>query len=114
MCKKLHIPKSCRIFASEKENKDVSLQPYGNTVKPLFMTALNALRTFTVKYRYFDCLNWFKKEISAESIEEAAFDAQAWIESENATIGNRAKAGNYIDIAFVSEWNGQNQKFLEF
>ena len=104
----------CRIFASEKENKDVSLKPYGNTVKPLFMTALNALRTFTVEYRYFDDLNWFKKDIPAESIEEAAFDAQSWIESENATIGNRPKAGNYIAIAFVREWNGQNRKVLEF
>ena len=77
------------------------------------MSELN-LRTFTVEYRYFDCLNWFEKEISAESIEEAAFDAQALIESENATIGNRAKAGNYIDIAFIREWNGRNQKVLKF
>ena len=77
------------------------------------MSELN-LRTFTVEYRYFDDQNWFKKEISAESIEEAAFDAQAWIESENATIGNRAKAGNYIDLAFIREWNGQNQKVLKF
>ena len=97
-----------------KRKQDVSLQPYGNTVKPLFMTALNALRTFTVEYRYFDDLNWFKKDIPAESIEEAAFDAQSWIESENATIGNRPKAGNYINIAFVREWNGQNRKVLEF
>ena len=72
------------------------------------------LRTFTVEYRYFDDQNWFKKEISAESIEEAAFDAQAWIESENATIGNRPKAGNYIDLAFIREWNGKNQKVLKF
>ena len=77
------------------------------------MSELN-LRTFTVEYRYFDDQNWFKKEISAESIEEAAFDAQAWIESENATIGNRPKAGNYIDLAFIREWNGQNQKVLKF
>ena len=77
------------------------------------MSELN-LRTFTVKYRYFGDLNWFNKEIQAENIEEAAFDAQAWIESKNAAIGNRAKAGNYIDIAFMSEWNGQNQKVLEF
>jgi hypothetical protein len=77
------------------------------------MSELN-LRTFTVEYRYFDDQNWFKKEITAESIEEAAFDAQVWIESENATIGNRPKAGNYIAIAFVREWNGQNQKVLEF
>ena len=77
------------------------------------MSELN-LRTFTVEYRYFDDQNWFKKEISAESIEEAAFDAQAWIESENATIGNRAKAGNYIDLAFIREWNGKNQKVLKF
>ena len=72
------------------------------------------LHTFTVEYRYFDDLNWFKKEISAESIEEAIFDAQAWIESENATIGNRPKAGNYIDTAFVREWNGKNQEVLKF
>ena len=72
------------------------------------------LRTFIFEYRYFGCLNWFKKEIPAESIEEAAFDAQAWIESENATIGNRAKAGNYIDLAFIREWNGKNQKVLKF
>ena len=78
------------------------------------MSELLNLRTFTVKYRYFGDLNWFNKGIPAESIEEAAFDAQAWIESKNATIGNRAKAGNYINIAFVSEWNGQNQKVLEF
>ena len=77
------------------------------------MSELN-LRTFTVEYRYFDDQNWFKKEISAESIEEAAFDAQAWIESENATIGNRPKAGNYIDLAFIREWNGKNQKVLKF
>ena len=77
------------------------------------MSELN-LRTFTVKYRYFGDLNWFEKEIPAESIEEAAFDAQAWIESKNATIGNRAKAGNYIDIAFIRELNGQNQKVLKF
>lgn len=77
------------------------------------MSELN-LRTFTVEYRYFDDQNWFKKEISAESIEEAAFDAQAWIDSENATIGNRAKAGNYIDLAFIREWNGKNQKVLKF
>ena len=79
----------------------------------IVMSELN-LRTFTVEYRYFDDQNWLKKEISAESIEEAAFDAQAWIESKNATIGNRAKAGNYIDIAFIREWNGQNRKVLEF
>lgn len=77
------------------------------------MNELN-LRTFTVEYRYFDDQNWFKKEISAESIEEAAFDAQAWIESENATIGNRAKAGNYIDLAFIREWNGKNKTVLMF
>ena len=77
------------------------------------MSELN-LHTFIVEYRYFDNQNWFKKEISAEIIEEAAFDAQAWIDSENATIGNRAKAGNYINIAFIREWNGQNQKVLEF
>ena len=77
------------------------------------MSELN-LRTFTVEYRYFDDQNWFKKEISAESIEEAAFDAQSWIESENATIGNRPKAGNYIDLAFIREWNGKNQKVLKF
>ena len=79
----------------------------------IVMSELN-LRTFTVEYRYFDDQNWFKKEISAEIIEEAAFDAQAWIESENATICNRPKAGNYIAIAFVREWNGQNRKVLEF
>lgn len=77
------------------------------------MIELN-LRTFTVEYRYFGDQNWFKKEISAESIEEAAFDAQTWIESENATIGNRAKAGNYIDLAFIREWNGKNKTVLKF
>lgn len=77
------------------------------------MSELN-LRTFTVKYRYFGDLNWFNKEIPAESIEEAAFDAQAWIESKNAAIGNRAKDGNYIDIAFVTDYNEKNQKVLEF
>lgn len=72
------------------------------------------LHTFTVEYRYFDDLNWFKKEIPAESIEEAVFDAKAWIDSENTTIGNCPKAGNYIDLAFVREWNGRNQEVLKF
>ena len=31
------------------------------------MSKLN-IRTFTVKYRYFGDLNWFNKEIPAESI----------------------------------------------
>ena len=69
------------------------------------MSEMN-LKTYTIEYRYSGCQNWHSKEISAESISEAIFDAQSWIESENAAIGNRSKVGNYIDRAYVSEgWN---------
>ena len=72
------------------------------------------LKTYTVEYRYYGCTNFFKKEIPAESLAEALYDAREWIEAQNATIGNRSKVGNYIDIAFVREWSGKEQAALEF
>ena len=65
------------------------------------------LKTFVVWYRYSDDLNWFNKHISAESDEEALFDAKAFIESENAEVANKPKAGNHIEVACVREWSGR-------
>lgn len=115
---------------------NVSLQPYGNTVKPLLMTqqstinfaALESLKgfnfadveselnlkTFVVEYRYNDCGYFFKKEIAAESEAEAIYDAKSFVESENAQVANRPKAGNFIELAFVREWSGKTVAALEF
>lgn len=72
------------------------------------------LRTYNVEYRYNDCDFFFKKRISAESLADAVYDANVFIEAENAKVANKPKAGNYIEIAFVSDWSGKEQAVINF
>lgn len=72
------------------------------------------LRTFVLKYRYCEDLYWFEKHIPAESGAEALYDAKDFVESENAKVVGKPKAGNYIDMAIVSEWSGEIVKIMNF
>jgi hypothetical protein len=62
------------------------------------------LYTYIIKYRYAGDTNFFEKTICAECDPEAIFDAQAFVEEENAKVAGKPKSGNYIDTAFVTEW----------
>ncbi len=59
--------------------------------------------TYTIQYFFNGCSNMFTKDIEAENVMDAAYEAKKWIESENAKVSNRRKEGNYIDRAFISE-----------
>ena len=56
----------------------------------------------------------FEEETPAESEAEAIYDAKSFVESENAQVANRPKAGNFIELAFVREWSGKTVAALEF
>ena len=72
------------------------------------------LRTYIVEYSYNDCNNLFNKHISAESLADAVYDAIVFIETENAKVADKPKAGNYIEVAFVREWSGKKQAVINF
>ena len=59
--------------------------------------------TYTIQYFFNGCSNMFTKDIEAENVMDAAYEAKKWIESENAKVSNRRKEGNYIDRAFIGE-----------
>ena len=120
------------IFAIEKETKN-NLEPAATDKRHKIMNKVEIniealkklnfaeieisepnLRTYIVEYRYNGCGNFFKKEISAESLEEAMYDANVFIETENAKVADKPKAGNYIEIAFVSDWLGKEQAVINF
>lgn len=72
------------------------------------------LRTYIVEYYYKDCNNLFDKHILAESLADAVYDAMVFIETENAKVANKPKAGNYIETAFVRAWFGKEQAVINF
>ena len=72
------------------------------------------LRTYIVEYYYNNCDNLFEKRISAESLADAVYDANVFIEAENAKVADKPKAGNYIEIAFVRDWSGKEQAVIKY
>jgi len=61
------------------------------------------IETYTIEYFFNGCSNIFTKDIEAEDLMDAVYEAKIWIESENAKVSNKCKAGNYIDRAFIGE-----------
>lgn len=59
--------------------------------------------TYTIEYFFNGCSDIFTKDIEAEDLMDAVYEAKIWIESENAKVSNKRKAGNYIDRAFIGE-----------
>lgn len=72
------------------------------------------LRTYIVEYYYKDCNNLFSKHILAESLADAVYDANVFIEAENAKVADKPKVGNYIEVAFVSDWSDKEQAVIKF
>lgn len=62
------------------------------------------LKTYVIRYRYAGCSNFFEKEIAAETEAEAVADAKSFVMERNAEVAGKQKAGNYIDICFVRDY----------
>ena len=120
------------IFAIEKETKN-NLEPAATDKRHKIMNKVEIniealkklnfaeieisepnLRTYIVEYSYKDCNNLFDKHILAESLADAVYDAMVFIETENAKVADKPKAGNYIEVAFVREWFGKKQAVINF
>ena len=120
------------IFAIEKETKN-NLEPAATDKRHKIMNKVEIniealkklnfaeieiskpnLRTYIVEYSYKDCNNLFDKHILAESLADAVYDAMVFIETENAKVADKPKAGNYIEVAFVREWSVKKQAVINF
>ena len=71
------------------------------------------MKTYTLEYRYAGDRNFFKTIIPAESDEEAIFDAENYINGENAQVAGKPKEGNFIELGFVYH-NGKLIEVLHF